>query len=123
VVESAAREENVDELMEGQRVVIKSAKLSGTVVGPRSAALKEDMLYKVHISEQSLYCRPENLVPWPEPGTKLQRGSGEWLSELSRFTELSKQYLASSHDQSLMNKIIDSGAKLGFFIPMDEEPI
>jgi|ERR1700732_3588257 hypothetical protein len=110
----------MDELKSGQQVVIKSAKLSGIVIGPRSAVLKEDRLYKVQISEQTLFCREENLVPWPEPGTELQRNSAEWCAEYLRFVEMSKQYLANPSDKDLFAKIAESGMKIGFLVPRNQ---
>jgi len=109
----------MQELKKGQQVVIKSAKLSGIVLGPRSAALQEDGLYKIQIAEQTLFCREENLTPWPEPDGKLQPGSADWFSEMARFIEVSKQYVASGHDPIFLAKISDSGAKLGFIIPIE----
>ena len=113
------KEQRMEQLKKGQRVVIKSAKLSGTVIGSRPAGEDEDVLYKVQISEQTMFFRRDNLESWPELDAKLQRGSKEWLHELTRFNEVGMKYIASPHDQKLLRQLVESGAKLGFFIPIE----
>jgi hypothetical protein len=107
----------MDELKKGQEVVIKSAKLSGTVVSSSDDGA-EGVIYKVLIPERTMYFRHADLEPWPAPSAKLPYGSAEWLGELARFNELGKRCLAKPQDKDLMMQLANSGEKLGFIIPI-----
>ncbi|HEX7698683.1 MAG TPA: hypothetical protein VF394_14840 [Candidatus Acidoferrum sp.] len=110
-------DKHMDELKKGQEVVIKSAKLSGTVISSRDDGA-EGVIYKVLIPERTMYFRHADLEPWPDPSAKLRNGSAEWLDELARFNELGKRCLAKPQDKDLMMQLANSGEKLGFIIPI-----
>jgi hypothetical protein len=107
----------MDELKKGQEVVIKSAKLSGTVIASRDDGA-EGVIYKVLIPESTMYFRRADLEAWPAPSAKPTRGSKEWLAELARFTELGKRCLADPHDADLIQQWAESGEKIGFIVPI-----
>lgn len=67
-----------------------------------------------------MHFRREDLEAWPLPSAIPLRGSAEWLSELARFTELTKRCLAKPQDVDLMKLWAESGAKLGFIVPIKE---
>jgi hypothetical protein len=108
---------HMDELKKGQEVVIKSAKLSGTVVSSSDDGA-EGVIYKVLIPERTMYFRHADLQPWPDPSAKPARGSKEWLTELARFTELGKCCLANPQDADLIQQWAESGEKIGFVVPI-----
>ena len=110
-------DKHMNQLKKGQEVVIKSAKLSGTVIAGRDDG-DEGVIYKVLIPESTLYFRRADLEPWPAPSAKPPRGSKEWLTELARFTELGKRCLANAQDADLIQQWAESGEKLGFIIPI-----
>jgi hypothetical protein len=79
----------------------------------------EGIRYKVQIAERTMWFRREDLEPWPEPNAKLQRWSKEWSSELARFNELGRQWLAKPSDQNILRQYAESGEKLGFLVPIE----
>jgi hypothetical protein len=52
-------------------------------------------------------------------GAFLERYSEEWTEELGRFAELAKQWLANQHDRTLFQRLVESGTKLHFLIPIE----
>jgi hypothetical protein len=116
----------MEPLKKGQDVTLKVVKLKGTVTDsgrPDSdAGLGEGgTIYQVHFPEQTMYVRRENLATLPEPDRKIHYGSKEWNTELERFTELAVKWQASSNDRNIFRELLESGSRLGFFIPIEGE--
>jgi hypothetical protein len=116
----------MEPLTKGQQVTLKVVKLKGTVTDsgrpdPDAGLGEGGTIYQVHFPEQTMFVLRENLATLPEPDRKIHYGSKEWNTELERFTELAGRWQASSNDRSIFRELVESGSRLGFFIPIGEE--
>lgn len=103
----------------GQQVIIKNpGTLVGTVVEARpgdSNEPEERRHYSVHISDERYYVSTDlEAMPPQRP----QRFSKEWNEEMQRWLEAGLRWSANNADREAWDQFVESGNKLGFFIPM-----
>jgi hypothetical protein len=102
-------------------VSVKNAHLYATLVRPAETGIPEEDKYcVVTITEQKFYCRPGDLEPLLQETTEttLKYQSHEWLVELQRFSDLTARYKATPQDKTVFAQLVESGSKVGFFIPI-----
>ena len=112
-------------LKEGQEVLIKTpGMLVGKVVRPRPGdfGLPEEQTHYLVQMEPRYFLR-SHLEPVEEPasGQRLERLSREWIDELGRFNEAGRQLSIDPQNKSLFAYWVESGTKLGLFIPIEPE--
>jgi hypothetical protein len=108
-------------LKEGQQVVIKNpGPLMGIVVRARSGDKglpEEQKLYLVQIPPKRY--RRSALEPVQQSSETLGRGSREWLAEMRGLIESGQRWLANQNDSAARDQFVESGRKLGIFIPIN----
>jgi hypothetical protein len=119
------KKENFMPLKEGQELLIKRpGTLIGRVVRPRPGDFgvpEEQTHYLVQIEPR--YFLRSHLEPVEEPtsGQRLERLSREWIEELGRFNEAGRQFFTDPQNESFFANWVESGTKLGLFIPIESE--
>ena len=112
-------------LKEGQEVLIKTPGiLVGKVVHPRPGdfGLPEEQMHYLVQMEPRYFLR-SHLEPVEESarGQRLERPSREWVEELGRFNEAGRQFFTDPQNESFFANWVESGRKLGLFIPIESE--
>jgi hypothetical protein len=111
-------------LKAGDKVFLFPVKIRGEVIelrqGGSDSAEEGKQLYKVKFPEQTLMVRRENLNALDKPSGELVRDSLEWNEENLRFQKIVEEFSKGGYvSQGLFGAMIESGARLGWVVPIE----
>ena len=114
----------METLKRGDKILLFPVKVSGEVIelrkGGSDSQEEGKQIYIVKFPEQTLHVRRENLNALGKPSSKLVRRSKEWNEENLRFTTLVGKFSTDDTiSQELIGAIIESGSRLGLFVPIE----